>query len=191
MLSRKPAVAAVTVAVVLALVTVVAVIAVRALTGDEDDGTDPPAATPPDMFTGAAIEEFLAAVREETGATEVFDVAIYRDHAAVSVPVGPTGSEHVGYLWDGRLSRTNEGTAVYDGRFALADLDPKAVLRVLDRVRALVGSTPASSYVTVSAPAANGVAMSAFASGDADRTALLTATLDGQVVKEYPPARTD
>lgn len=65
-----------------------------------------------ELFTTAGVADLAAALREETGSTRVFEVAMFRSTAVVTVPDkdAPDGARV--YQWDGTLTSLTESMSV-------------------------------------------------------------------------------
>ncbi|WP_182376772.1 hypothetical protein [Nocardioides sp. WS12] len=65
-----------------------------------------------ELFTTAGVADLAAALREETGSTRVFEVAMFRNIAVVTVPDkdAPDGARV--YQWDGTLTSLTESMSV-------------------------------------------------------------------------------
>ncbi|GAA1478208.1 hypothetical protein GCM10009623_26540 [Nocardioides aestuarii] len=139
----------------------------------------------PDLTSAKGFDEFVAALRQKTGTTVVFDATVYPRYAVVEVPVDENGQRSYGWYYDGAWQKwTGKGTAQTE-RFDLADLDGPVVASVLRKAGKLV-EEPTSTYVLVSSLGREaGTCFSAYATNDYGETAYVDATCAGKVVRRY------
>jgi len=131
------------------------------------------------VHTVKGYQDLVAAVEEETGSTEVFDVSLYPRYAVVHVPITDGSPRYQTFYWDGELSDSNsKGTNSYEP-IDLEDVRPELVIRLLKKVRGLVDS-PDNWYASASAASGEGQ-VSAYASNEFSESAFVQATFDGEI----------
>ncbi len=109
------------------------------------------------VHTVEGYDEMVDALRDETGATYVFNAVIYPRYAVLNVPTG-VNERYEAFYWDGSTmeKNTSRGTSS-DGQIDMAGIEPELLISALDTVRNRLDS-PDSWYVNMYNNAAFGVA---------------------------------
>ncbi len=150
----------------------------------EIDGPGP-GPRPPDVLSVSGYDDLVAAVRQETGSTEVFEVVVYPEYAVIEVPVDGRSGRERSLFWNGELRENGpKGTTDAD-RFDLDDIDPAVMDRLAKRARTLVDGTIASNYVIIHAPGPTdeGAWFFAYANNEFSEGGYLAADRQGTIVR--------
>jgi len=184
------------------LVSVVAAIAgvvflVNQLSGvdlDPPSGGNPGATRTPesrpspraaDVLSREGFQALVAAIKAETGTTNVFDATMYPTYAVVQLPVDRETLRQYYYYWDGVMLKANESFGRSSTpRVDLASVDVEAMLRLVRRARRLV-EEPTIWYVIVNAPDEfDKAVMYAYASNKYSEGGYVSADADGDVIRK-------
>lgn len=141
--------------------------------------------SPPDVLSVAGYDDMVAAVRQETGSAEVFEVVVYPEYAVIDVPVDKRSGRERSLFWNGELSESgSKGTTDFD-RFDLRDIDPRVMDKLAKRARTLVSGKIESSYVIIHAPGATDVGawFYVYANNEFSEGGYLSADLKGKIVR--------
>lgn len=149
-----------------------------------DDGVPPgrPMLMPLDVLSVQGYEDLLVAVERTAGSTEAFEAVIHPESAVLHLPADGTSARHSSWYWDGEMEALAPKEALPAESFALDDVDPRVLLELLRRARSLVDS-PASQYVILRPPDADGAAIWAYARNEYTQSGYISATLRGRVVR--------
>lgn len=169
------------------IIGVIVVVRYLADSVDELDGfelgdTDPVA----DVHSVAGFEEMLDALRDETGSSTVFEAVLYPEYAVVEVPVDARSKRQHSYYWNGELRQTGKASSD-DLRFDLSTIDPRVVVRLVDRAGKGLVENPTSLYVIIRKPQPHdqGAWLYAYASNEYLESGYLAADRSGKVVARY------
>ncbi len=144
-----------------------------------------PEPEPPNVLSVDGYGDVVAAVRQETGSSEVFQIVIYPEYAVVDVPVDKTSGRQRSLFWDGDLGASGStGTTDFD-RFDLADLDPAVVTKMAKRARGLVPGQVDANYLIIRSPQDfdQGVWIYAYANNEFNEGGYLAADKKGKVLR--------
>ncbi len=178
------------VGVVVAVVGIAAGIA--GLSGGDDAvpaGSGPEVAAEPEKPDVQSVDGFtdlLTAVREETGATTVFEAVLYPEYASVEVPFEPGDEREVRYHWDGTLDETSRSNTD-DVPFDLATLDAARFEGMCAAAKALV-EDPETCYLILKRPEAEDPTpawISAYSSNEFQQGGYIEFALDGTEVSRH------
>ena len=180
---------------VVAVVAGIAIVVflVNQLSGVEVDGPGPGGVTSSpepqverkvDVLSAEGFRDLVAAVRNQTGTTKVFDATMYPTYAVLQLPVDWETQRQQSFYWDGEILKPNESFGKSTGpRMDLTTLDVDGMLRLVRMIRNVVDE-PTSWYVTVNAPDEHDPAvMYAYASNKFTEGGYISATADGKVVR--------
>lgn len=133
------------------------------------------------VHTVEGYDEMVDALREETGATYVFNAVIYPRYAVLNVPTG-VNERYEAYYWDGSTmeKNTSRGTSS-DGQIDMSLIEPELLISALETVRDRLDS-PTSWYVNMYNNTAFGAQINASASNSFGESTTLIMGLDGTVV---------
>lgn len=147
----------------------------------------PPGEDGVNVLTVEGVEALVDAVREEVGATFVFNATLYPRYAVVDVPTG-VNDRYEAYYWDGRTleKNTSRGSST-DNQIDLSLVDPAQVVRMVQTVHDRLDS-PDSWYVSISAFGDGDAQVMAAASNDFGENTSLIESLDGTVVYDSETA---
>lgn len=159
-----------------------------ALSGGSDDEPAPPgtAAGKPDVQSPDGFADLVDALRDETGATTVFEVVLYPEYASLDVPFEPGDVREVSYHWNGALDETGRGNTK-DVPFDLATLDASRFEGMCAAVKALV-QDPESCYLIIKHPEPEDPTpawVSAYSSNEFQQGAYVEFGLDGTEVSRH------
>lgn len=146
-------------------------------------GTDPEDAPQ----TEAGFEEFVAAIDEQNGGTEVYEVSVYAEFAYAEVPVDGGDRRSITYQWlGGDLNEWTKDSGVEEPLFDMADLDPAVFDTVCAAARDLV-EDPGDCSLTIREPTEGDGWITAHVGNDFSEYGYVTADLDGTVIDSRAP----
>lgn len=135
----------------------------------------------PDVHSVRGFADLVEAVREETGATTVFEAVLYPSYAVVDAPFKAGDVREVSYSWDGALRETNRGNTD-DVPFDLAKLDSSRFAGMCAAAESLVEDAE-SCYLIIRRPEDPSRGwISAYASNEFDQSAYVAFRLNGTEV---------
>ena len=146
----------------------------------------PPGENGVNVHTIDGFNDFVAAVKQETGSTTVFDAVIYPRYAVTSIPESPTGKRYTSWYWDGHsLTQNDFKNTTNDPRIDLATVDPSVMITLLEDVRGRI-EEPTSWYVSIDSIAAtgSGTQLAVYASNEYGEGAYVLADLEGNITYE-------
>jgi hypothetical protein len=136
------------------------------------------------VHTVDGYNAFVAAVKEETGSSSVFDAVVYPRYAVVSVPENATGKRYTTWYWDGHsLTQNDYKSTTDDPRIDIATVDPEVMITLLDDVRGRI-EKPTSWYVSIDSIPTQGPQLAVYASNEYGEGAYVLATLEGDITYE-------
>lgn len=157
----------------------------RAPAGEVDQG-EPAPDRGPALFTPRGFDDFVAAVRRETGATTAYTAVVHPDHATVDLREGRRGNRYRTWHWTGELAQTPIASTAHTDLFDLAAVEPRVLARLVRRAARAVDDATNTYVVLRGADAGGPATATAYASNVYGETKYLRATLDGSVLAEYP-----
>ena len=170
----------------------VVVFLVSLLSGGDGDAAGPGAVTSTPgseqpaggVLSAKGFRDLLAAVKDETGTTNVFDATMYPTYAVLELPVDRETLRQQSFYWDGKKLKANDSFGKSSSpRVDLSSIDVDGMLRLVRMIRNVVDE-PNSWYVIVNAPDENDPAvMYAYASNKFTEGGYISATADGKVVR--------
>ncbi|HET7734749.1 MAG TPA: hypothetical protein VFK52_02135 [Nocardioidaceae bacterium] len=137
-----------------------------------------------DVLSAAGFQDLVAAVKEQTGTTKVFDATLYPTYAVLQLPVDWETQRQQSFYWDGKVLRANESFGKSSGpRLDLTTVSVDGMLRLVRMIRNVV-EEPTSWYVIVNSPDDHDPAvMYAYASNKFTEGGYISATADGKVIR--------
>ena len=136
------------------------------------------------VFTTAGYADLVAAVKEESGSTEVFDATIYPRYAVVYIPEEATGKRYQYSYWDGRTLSANDSKSTSDDpRFDMEAVDPQVIIDLVENVRGRI-EDPNGWYASITTTVAAEPQIAVYANNEYGEGAYILATLDGQITYE-------
>lgn len=137
--------------------------------------------------TDEGYAEFVAAIEEQNGGTEVYEVSVYESFAYAEVPVPGGDRRSITYQWmNGDLAEWTKASGLDEPLFDMADLDPSAFRSACAAARDLV-EEPGDCSVFVRAPEEGDGWISAHVGNDFGEYGNVTADLDGEVLETRAP----
>ncbi|MDO9456577.1 hypothetical protein [Nocardioides sp.] len=156
--------------------------------GGVDDPAEPAVDVPPDVLSVEGYADLVAAVRDRTGSTRVFEAVLYLEYAVLDVPVDQSSLRKELLRWDGELGDLGTKGRATEQRIDLAAVDPALLVRLVRRAARLV-EDPTASYVIIRGRSTvfddDGARIYAYASNEFGETAYLATRLDGTLVRRY------
>lgn len=160
--------------------------------GDSADPSNPgnPSSGPENQGKSAVLTQpgfkaLLAAIKEETGRTVVFEAVLYPEYAVLELPVDLETKRESRYYWDGKeLKAYDSFGKSSDARFDLSTINVAGMLRLSQKVREII-EEPTSYYVIVNAPDEfDAAVMFAYASNKYSEGGYLSADADGKQIRK-------
>ena len=134
------------------------------------------------VLSAQGYDDFVAAVRGESGATTASSAVLYPTYAVVDLPVDTTTQRQDYFRWDGRtLTDQNSKSTSTHERFDLGEVDGAVVVQLVKKVRRLA-TEPTSWYAIVRAPREDGSMIWAYASNEYNESVYVGARPDGTIV---------
>jgi hypothetical protein len=132
------------------------------------------------LISARGFEQFVDALKEETGSTSVVDLTLYPRYAVVVVPLPGGKGRTQSLYYDGAFRETTLGTTT-DKVLDLRKVDARLLVPLSRKARNAV-EEPDQWYLILGARDIQGAVIYAYASNKFGEGGYVAATLDGKVV---------
>ncbi len=137
-----------------------------------------------DVLSADGFADLVAAVKEQTGTTSVFDATLYPTYAVLQLPVDRESKRQQYFYWDGSdlESRDSFGRSS-EARLDLTTVNVRAMLRLVRQAKKQI-EEPNTWYVILDAPDPNdATVISAYASNKFTEGGYIAADANGKEIR--------